>query len=167
MRNILRVVFIATLTMGLMANQTLAQEQCSDKPSCWPEGSAMRTAFELKDHLDRTEKTLTQKHQELLLLLSNASGAAKVDGRVITALKAQQDGWLKYRTEECELIGALSGAGGSWPTTHALRCEANHTDRRLRSVQSALACVAKVPKNSSGFDQHACLQQLAPLTNKK
>lgn len=126
----------------------------------------MRTAFDLKDRLDGTEKALAQKHQELLLLLSNASGSSKVDGRVITALKTQQDAWLKYRTEECELIGALTGAGGSWPTTHALQCEAKHTEKRLRVVQSALRCVSKVPQNSSAFDQHACLRQLAPLTSK-
>jgi uncharacterized protein YecT (DUF1311 family) len=84
----------------------------------------------------------------------------------VAALKSQESAWLKYRTDECELIGSLSGAGGTWPSTYANQCESNLTDQRLRRVRSALACVAKIPSDKRLFDQNACLYQLAPLGTK-
>lgn len=126
----------------------------------------MRTAYELRDYLDGANKKLEKKHQELVQLVSTpTSDGMGPDGRLLSALSSQQEAWAKYRSSECELVGALTGAGGAWPTTHALRCEANHTDRRIRTIQSAIKCVTKKLKENQAFDQSACLQQLAPLTN--
>jgi uncharacterized protein YecT (DUF1311 family) len=90
----------------------------------------------------------------------------KVDARLLADLKTQQVAWLKYRTEECELIGALTGAGGTWPSTYAKKCEVNHTDQRIRRVSSAIRCIGKISNEKRLFEQNNCLQQLAPLTNK-
>lgn len=113
------------------------------------------------------EKLLARKHEELVKLVSSPSTEnVTVDGRLLAALKTQQAAWLKYRTEECELVGALTGAGGTWPSTYAVKCEANHTEQRLRRVRSAIRCIEKMPDEKRIFGQGNCLQQLAPLTNK-
>ena len=127
----------------------------------------MRTGLLLVQQQKAVEKLLAGKHEELIKLVAESSnGEIKVDERLLAALKTQQAAWLKYRTEECELIGSLTGAGGTWPSTYANRCEANHTDQRLRRVRSAIRCIEKIPNEKRLFEQNTCLQQLAPLTNK-
>jgi len=148
-------------------NFARSQASCTDKPECWPEGSAMRTGIVLANKQEGTERLLAQEHERLVKLVSSsvAEGIGQ-DERLLSALKTQEEAWLKYRNEECELIGALTGAGGSWPSTYAVQCESNHTDQRLRRVRSAIACIEKIPAESRSFDQNRCLQQLAPLTNR-
>jgi len=144
-----------------------ANDQCTDRPECWPEGSAMHTGLMLVQRQRAAETVLQKVHNELIsLVASSASGEVKPDERLLAALRTQQVAWLKYRTEECELIGALTGAGGSWQSTYANRCEVNHTEQRRRRLQSAMQCIKKIPLQDRLFEQHNCLQQLAPLTNK-
>ena len=115
------------------------------------------------------EKKLKREHLVLLKLLSSAKspdGSYGTDERLMEALKTQQSAWLKYKSEECELIGSLTGAGGSWPSTFANQCEVNHVEQRIRRVRSATRCVEKIPMGKRIFEQNNCLQQLAPLTNK-
>jgi uncharacterized protein YecT (DUF1311 family) len=159
-----RLVLSALLT--LIAGLALAQN-CPDKPECWPEGSAMRTGMLAAKEQQTTERQLAIKHEELIkLVTASATATIAVDERLLAALKTQQAAWLKYRDQECELIGSLTGAGGSWPSTYANKCEVNHTEQRLRRVRSAIACIEKIPSDQRMSDQNRCLQQLAPLTNK-
>ncbi|WP_295624844.1 lysozyme inhibitor LprI family protein [uncultured Nitrosomonas sp.] len=127
----------------------------------------MHTGLLLVQQKNAVEERLVSKHHELVKIVSSSSSAEiKVDERLLAALKTQQSAWLKYRTEECELIGSLTGAGGTWPSTHANRCEVNHTEQRLDRVRSAIRCIEKIPIEKRLFEQNNCLQQLAPLTNK-
>lgn len=128
----------------------------------------MHTGLLVVEKQKGIEMTLASKHEELIKLVSSSSssGGITADERLLTALKTQQVAWLKYRTEECELIGSLTGAGGSWPSTYANECEANHTQLRLRRVRSAISCIEKISTDKRIFEQNRCLQQLAPLTNK-
>ena len=143
--------------------------QCTDRPECWPEGSAMHTGLTLVAKLEEISAQLEFKHAELIALLSsspNYNGESAPDSRVISALKAQQVTWVKYRADECELIGSLSGAGGSWPSTYSNECEVNLTEERLHRVKSAIKCIQKIPLEKRWMEQANCLQQLAPLANK-
>ena len=127
----------------------------------------MHTGLLLVQQQKATEKLLASTHEELIkLVVSSSTQENSVDGRLLSALRTQQAAWLKYRTEECELIGSLTGAGGTWPSTYANRCEVNHTDQRLRRVRAAIRCIERIPGEKRVFDQNACLQQLAPLTNR-
>ena len=125
----------------------------------------MQTGLLLAKKQQTTERLLTRKHEELIKLISSSSND-RVDERLVAALKTQQAAWLKYRNEECELIGSLTGAGGSWPSTYANECVENHTIQRLRRTRSAIACIKKIPNDNRIFEQNRCLQQLAPLTNR-
>lgn len=163
MRSFLLPTLLA-LSTPLMA---FAEVECTNRPECWPEGSSMRTGLLLARQVQQTEELLASTHDELIALVaSSVNGEIHVDQRLLGALKSQQAAWLKYRDEECELIGALTGSGGTWPSTYASRCEANHAEQRLRRVRSAMRCVQRIPAERRLFEQNACLQQLAPLTNK-
>lgn len=113
------------------------------------------------------ETQLVKKHEELVNLVSSAAMPEKVwiDERLLKALKTQQVAWVKYRSEECELIGSLTGAGGTQPSTYVTQCEVSHTELRLRRVRSAIKCIEKISEEKRWYEQNNCLQQLAPLTN--
>ena len=81
-----------------------------------------------------------------------------------SALTDQQVSWEKYRSDECRLLGSLSGARGGWLSVYQTECDVNLTEARLRSVTSAIKCIEKVPFGSS--ERLDCLYQLAPLVNK-
>ncbi|RYY01752.1 MAG: DUF1311 domain-containing protein [Gammaproteobacteria bacterium] len=143
--------------------------QCTDKPECWPEGSAMNTGLTLVASLEKKSAQLESKHNELTALLSASpsyNGEKNPDSRVISALNALKISWIKYRSDECELIGSLTGAGGSWPSTYANRCEVNLTEERLNRISSSIKCIQKIPLEKRWMEQANCLQQLAPLANK-
>jgi len=143
--------------------------QCTDKPECWPEGSAMNTGLTLVTNLEKKSSQLESKHNELIAPLSaspNYKGEHYPDSRVIYALNALNISWVKYRSDECELVGSLTGAGGSWPSTYANKCEVNLTEERLRRISSSIKCIQKIPLKNRWMEQANCLQQLAPLSNK-
>lgn len=127
----------------------------------------MHTMLVLGEEGESLERALAAKHDELVRVVATSStDGLAVDSRLLAALKAQQDAWLRYRTDECELIGSLTGAGGTWPSTWALDCEVKHTRSRLLQVRSAISCIENIPALKRIFEQNECLQQLAPLTNK-
>ena len=143
--------------------------QCTDRPECWPEGSAMHTGLTLVAKLKKVSAQLEKMHADLITLLSSSptyNGKIAPDSRVISALKAQEVTWVKYRADECELIGSLSGAGGSWPSTYANECEVILTEERLHRIKSAIKCIQKIPLEKRWMEQANCLQQLASLANK-
>lgn len=153
----------------LVVSSAVAADNCTDRPECWPEGSAMHTGLLLAQHAKEVDIALERSHNDLLKLVSSsksADGSLGTDERLLQALKSQQAAWLKYKSEECELIGSLTGAGGSWPSTYASRCELNHSELRLRRVRAAIRCIERLSADKRIFEQNNCLQQLAPLTNK-
>lgn len=163
----MRKLVLTLLGMALLPSIALAAVECTDRPDCWPDGSAMRTGLLLVQQQRVVDAALTRRHRELVKWVeASAIGETRTDGRLLNALRTQQAAWRKYRTEECELVGSLTGAGGSWPSTYANRCELNHTEQRLRRVRSALRCVRKISPDMRLVEQNNCLQQLAPLTNK-
>jgi uncharacterized protein YecT (DUF1311 family) len=163
----MRIAYPILLLTIALPSLVLAQVECTDKPECWPEGSAMRTGLLLNQKQPAADQRLAQKHNELVkLVASSAPPGIYVDERLVEALKSQQEAWKEYTYGECELIGALTGTFGHGPTVWAAQCVANHTDLRLRRVRSAIACIEKIPADGRNFEQNHCLQQLAPLTNR-
>jgi uncharacterized protein YecT (DUF1311 family) len=162
----LRTLFVFAVWGVLTPCVSFAEVICTDKAECWPEGSAMHTGLVLAKQQRELEASLRRAHAQLLKIVASPRGDIKVDTRLLGSLKTQQAAWLKYRTEECELLGSLTGAGGSWPSTHATRCEVGHTAQRLKRVRAAMRCIGKLPSEMQAIEQNNCLQQLAPLTNK-
>ncbi|USX24623.1 DUF1311 domain-containing protein [Oxalobacteraceae bacterium OTU3CINTB1] len=159
--------YLLVLLVALPLSALAKPVDCTDKPECWPEGSAMQMGLLLNQKLEKADKQMAAKHAELVsLVVASSSHATPVDERLIKALTSQQAAWALYRHEECELIGSLTGAGGRWPSTWAEQCVVNHTELRLRRIRSAIACIQKIPQNQRFSEQNRCLQQLAPLTNR-
>ena len=163
-----RRLCLAFLAWACVPGLVLAEGNCTDRPECWPEGSAMRTGLEMLAQKRTAEANLRTRHAELVEFVASSSAEGfKVDERMVAALRAQQEAWLKYVAEECELVGALRGAGGSWGSTYATRCELNQTQQRLRRVQAALRCVRNLPAADRVMEQGKCLQPLVPLANAR
>lgn len=119
----MRKIHLSLLTLSVIPILAFAEVKCTDRPDRWPEGSSMHTGLLLAQQQNAVEKLLEHKHEELVKLVSSSSsGEISVDGRLLAAIKTQQVAWLKYRTEECELIGSLTGAGATWPSTYAKKC---------------------------------------------
>lgn len=144
-------------------------ENCTDRPECWPEGSAMHTGLTYVIYLKKTSIQIKIKFEELIAILSdspNYNGEKNQDYRIISALTAQQKSWEKYRSDECELIGSITGAGGSWPSTYATICELNLAEARLQNLNIAIQCIQQIPLENRWIEQAECLQKLTPLANK-
>ncbi|MEO7104977.1 MAG: lysozyme inhibitor LprI family protein [Rhodoferax sp.] len=128
----------------------------------------MNTGLTLRDKQIKAQKAVEKEHDELVNIVASATsadGTDRTDGRLVAALKAQQTTWSKYKVDECELVGTLTGAGGSWPSTYATKCEANLTEQRLVRIRSATKCIQKIQKDKRLYEQSSCLEQLAPLVN--
>jgi uncharacterized protein YecT (DUF1311 family) len=150
------------------AAETGGSASCTDRAECWPEGSAMYTGWRLVEKGNLVGKALERSHRALLAQVSatrSADGTIGTDGRLLAALETQHAAWLIYRDAECELVGSLTGSGGSWPSTYASQCAVNHLEQRLRRVRSARRCIGKLPVETRVYEQNNCLQQLAPLSN--
>lgn len=137
-------------------------------PDCWPEGSAMSVGQTLSQQRDSVEKRLDREFGDLISVVNASQMVGDAVPEISMALKAEQKVWYQYRDAECGLVGALTGAGGTWPSTYAVRCERNLTNQRLRRVRSAIRCVSSDNKKGLGLanEQASCLQQLAPLANR-
>lgn len=153
MRNLLAIVQLCFLPSVAMSQ---------DAKTDWPPGSAMHTGLGLVEKRDYFAGLLEKKNAELVELV--VRDRKFPDDRLAKALQAQHASWLLHRVAECELVGSLSGAGGSWPSTYAVQCEANLTDLRFRTVSSAIRCIQRIPVAQREFEQNRCLYQLAPLT---
>ncbi|WP_431688973.1 hypothetical protein [Hahella sp. NBU794] len=117
------------ITLLLLSICTAAEERRK-----WPEGSAMATGSEYKKNRDYFSDLVEKKQIELITLVK-ANSTHKIGGeRLLKGLTSLHEAWKDYYQNECELIGALSGAGGSWPSTYALRCEAILMHRRFLTL---------------------------------
>jgi hypothetical protein len=135
---------------------TVAAPAPAEDPT-WPPGSAMHTAGLHAERLKEARRTLETLEGRLLALASSP------DDGVAAALTAQQAAWKRYVPQECDLIGALTGSGGSWPTSYNLNCQANLMELRVRRTRAAIDCIERIPAEKRPFLRSACLYQLTPL----
>ena len=128
--------------------------QAQDKASDWPSGSSMYEGLKANERRDSLLIELSKSHEELIDVVKKVKSS---DSRLITALKTQNDAWLSYSKQECELVGSLSGAGGTWPSAYASLCHEKLVKERLQIVKAATNCFQKSELNN----QNECLYPLA------
>lgn len=153
----------------ILSIQRIAHAECTDRPECWPEGSAMHTGLTLRQQQQHAEQSLQRQHETLLQRLGatlDADGQPYRDTRVENALQEQYSARLRYLKTECALVGALTGAGGSWPSTYAMACELKQTQQHQRQVRTALKCLDKIPAKERWLDQNRCLSPLIALPQR-
>ncbi|MDE2429731.1 MAG: DUF1311 domain-containing protein [Burkholderiales bacterium] len=142
-----------------------------DEP-VWPEGSAMAVGRHMQQSRDYFLKKLESRQAQLMKAVEAASmqkfgDKEAPDRRLLNAVADLHTAWLAYYPKECELIGSLSGTGGNWPSTHALRCEANLVYRRYLRLGHVLHCIDRIPAKDSAWEMNRCLYQLSPMTYGK
>lgn len=152
---------IATLLLAPCISLQLSARQPQDGRDQWPEGSAMHTAYVFADRRDEAQARL-EESQAQLVRLAAAHAPVHIGNRASAAIEGEHATWLAYRDAACELYGALTGAGGTWPSTHALGCEADWTARRLDTVNAAVRCIEALPEETRDLDLPDCLTPLEP-----
>lgn len=148
------------LLPALTAAALIALTSCAsaqDARDDWPEGSAMHTLYVVNDQLQATRAALGEAHGRLLTALD---GDADPPPPLARAVASQHETWLAYRDADCELAGALTGAGGAWPSVHGVTCRIDHFTQRIETVDSANTCLRALPPGSPGYEQLACLNGL-------
>lgn len=163
----MRALLLSALMLFTAPYVVAADVECSDRPECWPEGSAMHTGLLRRQAEDKLRKQLQQRHDELVALISTkqvVNGAEYLeDQRLVEAVQAQQKAWQQFKDSECELIGSLSSGASTWQSARAVECEMNLTSQRLKRMQYAVRCIQRIAPEERRFNQQTCLYQLAPL----
>lgn len=157
--------FSALLVFALLPPLGMAEE-CTDRADCWPEGSATHTGLLLAQEMKALDDAMDEAHRSLIEKVSAAPVTEETpqDNSLLSkALREQQKAWLRYRSGECLLIGTLTGAGGSWPSTYANDCALSLGQQRLEDIQAAHACIDAISEQDRLFEQGECLRDLAPM----
>jgi hypothetical protein len=153
MQNFIRL-FIAVLACFICFSAFAEDE-------AWPEGSAMAVGLDHVKTRDYFKRLLEKKHSELITLIEK-----EADSRLVDGLKQQHTAWLAYQEKECEVFGASTGAGGSWPSTYAVECEARVIEHRFKRVRAAVECIRKLPEEKRKYELSQCIQQILPFNFK-
>jgi uncharacterized protein YecT (DUF1311 family) len=109
-----------------------AEVECSDRPDCWPEGSAMNTGLTAKQSLVTADKELNITYKRIIKSLP----ADKEDEYPKRTLITAQREWIKYRDANCASIGEVSGGVRMWKSAYTVLCEANMTEARIKELVS-------------------------------
>lgn len=128
----------------------------------WNTAGAMGVGCVLKARKIYFRDFRNNRYETLIDLLSEHQSE---NDQLIVAVERQRDLLDKYYASECGLVGKLMGGGGSWPSTHATRCEANLMDRQFRRVDNALQCMQKHDRSTRFLRNQAHLECLYQLTH--
>lgn len=149
----------ALAATALITLATCAHAQ--DARDDWPEGSAMHTLYVVGDELEAARSALANARDRLLTALD---GDVDEPSPLARAVTSQHESWLAYRNADCELAGALTGAGGAWPSVHGISCRIEYITQRIKAVDAASICLRALPSNGAGYERLECLQELVDWT---
>ncbi|MDH5833424.1 lysozyme inhibitor LprI family protein [Luteimonas kalidii] len=144
----------------LLANGALAfagPATAQDGREQWPEGSARHTLLVEAEREQALRPALDAAYARLLAAFDDT---ADDPAPLAQAVAAQQQAWLAYRDSDCQLAGMLTGAGGAWPHVHALTCSNALLAQRTAVLDTAAACLQRLPVERYPSDEEACLQPL-------
>jgi uncharacterized protein YecT (DUF1311 family) len=150
------------LLLAMFSLACAAAPACTDRPECWPEGSAMRTRLEEAGHADAQQKLLDAEYSALVELVASARAKGLApESRLLGALTEQQAAWNDFMAKSCELAGVLTGAAPNWQSAWAAKCETAQRERRLGQLREVSGCIRRLPEDRRLFEQEQCLRQLA------
>jgi uncharacterized protein YecT (DUF1311 family) len=119
--------------------------------------AAQHTAPPLPERVRTLDEALVQEQGELL---QRVAPAARDQGRLVAALKAQQVAWLQYRDASCDLAGTVGSAGGSAASTRVLQCKADWSEVQRTRLWAALDCIGKGAPADLAAELDRCLPAL-------
>jgi hypothetical protein len=114
---------------------------------------------------DSMDRVLARYHRQLVPLLDTLMPTDEQwRWRLQGGILGLDSAWLAWRAEDCDLAGAMTGAGGSWPATWSVACEVEETARRIRIVRRSRNCLrALLPKRRDDNEGDGVPECLAPL----
>ena len=119
--------------------------------------AAQQTAPPLPERVRTLDEALVQENDELQ---KRVAPAARDQGRLVAALKAQQTAWLQYRDTTCDLAGTFGGAGGGAASTRTLQCKAEWAETQRTRLWAALDCIGKGAPADLAAELDRCLPAL-------
>jgi len=145
----------AALALAAAAMPALPRSaEARDATDAAPPGSALHTVGVVGEEWSAARTDLADAHRRLVAALDRDPGRPSPLAR---ALVSQQDAWLAYRDRDCELAGALTGAGGAWPSVHGLSCRIEHARQRIAALDAATACMHGLAPDELRHGQPECL----------
>ncbi|MCK9171063.1 MAG: hypothetical protein M0P01_11680 [Treponema sp.] len=144
--------YIITILLIFFCNTA----EAADKND-WPDTSAMYAGLSQKEVLDKKSR----KIKTLALKISDElKKNMPYNGEFLANLfKDHQAKWHDYVDSTCMVIGQATGAGGSWPSSYALKCATNMADQRLFNLINSLQCIKRHTRNKNNYDIPLCLYQ--------
>jgi uncharacterized protein YecT (DUF1311 family) len=127
MRTTLLIALLATI-----APAALAATECSDKPECWPDGSAMRTGLQAGVDLKKADRELNATYQRIVKSLPDDQD----DNFPKRTLIAAQREWVKFRDANCAAIGEVSGGVRMWKSSYDVLCQLDMTKARTAELKT-------------------------------
>ena len=105
----------------------------------WPEGSAMSVGSSFVSERDRYQN-LTAEMMDIIY--------SKLDDKdQVRAIENQVSAFDSYMKAACRVVGVSTGAGGTWQSTHSVRCERGLAYDRYFATKNALKCIDRTTKN--------------------
>lgn len=143
------------LTVFLLT--TLVSFAHASEKSDWPEGSAMHAGLSQKEIL---EKKQSKASEIVSKIRRNLEEHRPYQGEHLSNVFGRHnENWGSYVASTCMTVGVMTGAGGSWPSYYALKCETNMIDRRLFNLTNTLQCIKRHIKNKQTYELSDCLYQ--------
>jgi hypothetical protein len=142
--------FLVSLAYLLLLSLTMTSVKAEEG---WPQGSALQEATLLSEEAHGYEK----KTDALMRTIYT-----KINDKTLNEdIKAQITAWHQYKKAVCALIGTSTGAGGSWPVAHTVRCEKGLSYDRYFATKNALQCINRLEKQKyiSPHEKIDCLKQ--------
>lgn len=118
------------LALTLHSTLWLADVECTDRPECWPEGSAMHTGLVAKQERAAADKELNKVYSRIISGLP----ADEADNYPKKALVAAQREWIKFRDANCASVGEVSGGVRMWKSASTVQCETTMTQARVKEL---------------------------------
>jgi uncharacterized protein YecT (DUF1311 family) len=126
-----------------------------EKEEDWPVGSAMQVGLAHNKRTDSLNKAISACGAELLELIGEDGG--EPDARIREALNTEQLEWFRYRDASCELVGAATGAGGSWPSTYGAECRVVISQRRLALLEACITELRQMEPQARQWEVAKCI----------
>jgi uncharacterized protein YecT (DUF1311 family) len=118
--------WFAIAVLVLPASAALAALDCTDKPECWPEGSAMNVGLKARQRLETADRELNATYQRILKSLPADADDNNPKGTLVSG----QREWVKFRDADCAAVGEVSGGVRMWKSAYEVACEADMTQAR-------------------------------------
>jgi uncharacterized protein YecT (DUF1311 family) len=121
---------IAIVAMVVSPVALSSDSECSDRPECWPEGSAMHTGLTGRQELEKADKELNKVYARIMASLP----ADSADDHPRRSLIEAQRAWIKWRDAHCNLVGEISGGMRMWKSAYSSVCLADVTSARTAQL---------------------------------